>query len=676
MATSRVSLAWAPGERLLAGYGSSSHCAVDVLPTLPQPFLKMFFSAHSRFVDRTISITSLSTEYLNLIEICAEELEELQLDLKEEKDKYRTLINDLRHAINVWSLIDAIFISSIADQNSHLSHFLFGWFKLNYPDQMASSNTAQVISDPDETLWIQVTKSLMHGDIAECQQRLSDIIRKRQINQEHWQQITASIHLGQPVHVPEDISPFVLVKAILEAAPEHNLSTRADNSWSTWQDICARWAEFPLFDKCLHGRRLLKVISGDIESIGNACGSWEEMFVACAFLLREESVSGGHLQGDTAALAEACGMAAFKFDVPTSVAGGALVEVALGNLHAAIVRLHETMPSSWFAAHLSDLLVRGGKLNDSETNGDKGDNGSDVVNISIREVYIKEFAASLERYRSCWRIAVDYLSSCPTHGTGMMIDMLGRIPLDGVADRTIEKALRVCMKRNMRRTAVRICERVAVRCLQAGSLGCAVAWFARMHLRDRCTEVTRLAVERAEQGGPLSEGARQLEAVASAIDACNDNDIRHRLDYAKTYYTLQEMQPKIKAACEAEDFDDAAEHAQLFADSARLLVAPSGAERSFWVVIAYEVAKVLDLYPAVRPQFSRKALVEILNALELAAGPYCAPDLIKGLRWRIANDSFNNSSEPKSCSMDRACAELDHCRMVFMECLAKRINER
>lgn len=679
MTPAPVSLSWAPGVRLVTSTGECPEGAVDILPTLPPPFLQMFFSAHHRFTDRTTTIAQDSTEYQAMMQTCFNSLHEFKLQDELNSHQYDALIDDVQHAINVWSFIHAVYIMSTADRNAHISRYLSDWYRDNYPPATSLQNSPALTQSPsfdrDQQFWTDITNLILRGDFNRCRQSLAQLIRDRQLEQDRWRETTAAIHLGQYTQVPENVSPFILIESILEGAPDHNLASRADNSWATWQDACDHWVEFKAIEDCLPAQAMLRVLAGEPAAIAEFCTSWEQMLATMTLYLRDDMLSGGNLQGGLAVLKEACAHASMHFKPPSHIAGGALLEAALGNLKDAVVRVHATLPSSWFSAHLCDLLVRGDFLQDATEAACQEDDRP----IGMREFYLKQFASSLERYRGCWRLAVDYFSACPTHGTGMIMDMFARMPLHGCGDPIIEKMLWVCKRKKLRKTADNICERVGVICLHHDNLGGAMAWFARGRLTKRCCAVADLGIMRAERGGPLSAGARTLECVAVALGAFGTEGLLQKLDFVNTYYEMQEARAKLKSAKENDDALDMEMCTRQFVSCVRSLVDIGGIERRFWCVIAYEAALLFEMYPDVVADVSRRALLDVVGALELTTGPFRSVQLLDGLRRRVAADGASAGEvvkvDVKPCSVDKVESVLDHCRKVLVQCLARKINE-
>lgn len=709
MASAQVSLSWAPGVRLVTNAGESPEAAVDIFPTLPAPFLKMFFAGHHCFVDQNVSIEQASTEYQAIMATCGNHLKECkQREDTDHAEQYDILTAEIQSASNVWSFIHAVYIMSAADRNAHISSYLSDWYRANYSDTAASSGgdilttprLSPVANADDDQVWQDATKLILQGNFSKGRDALTEFAKVTGIDQQDWRETTAAIHLGQYTHVAETASPIILVGAILEAAPDHNLSSRADNSWQTWQEACTQWLNFPAIEASPGAQSLLRVVAGDPETIAGNCTSWQEMLVAMSLYLRDETAStvGGNLQGGLSVLAQACAHASCHFDPPSAIAGGALLEAAMGNLRDALVRMHATLSTPWFSTHLCDVLVRSGNLQDvhhanrraigqlpeaaatdSQMDGN-GDKGSTETAIGMREAYFLNFSSSLERYRGCWRLAVDYLRACPTFGTGHLSDLLGRTAInDGCMHRTAEKMLTICRQMRLHTTGRKLCERVGVACLHNENLSAALAWFARGGLKVRCRSVADLALTRAEKGGPLSEHARTLECVTVAISSFGDRQLQSELDYITMYYDMQEARAGLTAAREHEDRDDMMECAKNFAKAVSNLIDVRGVARQFVCVIAYEAGRLLEMYPELLSAFSRRVLLDLLGALEIVGGKFGSGRMVQGLRCRISYDGAAPrelvQKEALPCSVEKAEGVVDHLRKVFVQCLARKINE-
>lgn len=666
----------------------------------------------------------MNLEYLALIESCLSDLRETGPDNGQSEEDYQTLLDEIKQGYDVWSLVNAVAMSDINDRHHDLSYFLSRWFCQTYPDQpIYTKEEKNELDDDDEVmLWRQVIQYVLVGDLPSAQQTLTHVIQGLKLDVDEWRQTTASVHLGQFDDIPDDVSPFILIQALLEAAPEFSVAARADGSWATWQKACSRWtdAELYLANFGEYALRVLRIMSGNDTEMERACSSWQHMLVACALYARDPTTGIGiGTSVGSSGIRTACGIASAAFEAPSEVAGGALVDAAFGNFEEVIIRLKATLPTPWFAAHLCDVLIQANKIADALIDDDSAighvglnvNHGShpEIAKITLREACFVQYIESLRsahHIQACWRLVIDYCQACPLRGPKLLVNHLHQVPLTDA--RTAEKLLQVCKKRGLNKLYTHTCERMATPRTHTTSpsspsspsskassslpLGTSLMWFARAKRYDKCVEVARNAVKRAERGGPLSAGARDLEGVSYAIGACSDAQVTRALDYAVLYYTMQEARATIQHS--AGD-DDRAFAVIEFVNAIKALIAHGGAHHEFWAVIAYEAAKVLHLYPNAAHQFPRSVLLDLVGTLELVSGPYAPAELVDSLCIRIANEIAMNNSHLESessqrsnqvgsfqqdmvepCDNETLISKVDQCRAALLQVLAKRINER
>lgn len=679
MAPVPVSLSWAPGERLVASAGAAPSCNVDSQPALPRPLLKLFFAGHLNFLDRAASFQEKSARYRAMILECKDCLGD------DPESGEQECHEALKHAHTVWHFIEVIYLTDHTVDDRHISDFLAEWYVVNYPEfteenrKVAFRLEYERPRDDDEEFWHYLVKLAIVGSLGKVHDMLS--IGKQEDKDEGMLlfEDDDDKFRSPSARDPVDPAPIIAaVRQVLARAPDSMISTRSDGSWLDWQSSCAMWAESEELEGHNGAQRLLGLLSGNTEKIARACATWEELMVASSYYGQYSYAAGGVLRGGVPLVSNACASASVVFEAPAAVAGGALVEAALGNVANAIACMEASLPSSWFAAHLCDTLVKAGKM--TEVNATSW--GPADRPVDIREFYLKEFARGLVRYRGCWRLAVDYYSACPSHGTSYLIDLLSQVPFEGSNDPAVEKVLLICKKRKLQKTAKGICERLGADCLNQKNFGGAMAWFARAGLYKRAQVVANLALRKAEREGAASQAARSLECIVNVVTNMGDDKMREAFDYMRVY---SEMQTALHMMSNA-PMDDSTtisksskpDHASNFASSSRRLVGGGGLPRRFWIVVVYEVARALEQFQEIGASFSRCAINEHLSALQLASGPHRSEELLVGLRGRLAFDAADShqatSSKGELCTIEEAENTLTHCRRVLISSAAARIN--
>lgn len=663
MAPGHVALAWAPGERLLTTSEHSPECAVDVVPTLPPPVLRMYFSGHRCFILPDKDPSALSKIYVSLIDVCIE-------NLLDPVDDHQSLAEHFREVRAVWSLIDAVYFPAESDPYKHISYALRPWYFENFSPEKACYQSHDYHSLSEEKAWEYLSDLVLCGDIPGANRFLTQVIQTMDVSHTEWQQTIAFVRLGQFDKVPEDIPVMCLVHAVLDAAPLQHRSPGTDKSWSEWQSVCEAWSQSAKIDASENAKKVLLIMTGDPVSISASCESWEQALVATSTYIPMHNLTGEQIHCSSA-LADV-GIVASTMKDPSSLAGGALVEAAMGKFKEVIVRLDTVLPTSWVSAHLCDVLVRAKLLKDELNSTPLGHS---CASVPAREFFLRRYATSLERYPACWRIAVDYLCACETHGTAALMDMVNRLPFSGCGDRVIEKAIHACNRKRLTGTIKRLCQRVGVKCIHNRDFGGAMAWFCRAGCPEKCCEVADAALRLAEMEGPGSDGAKELERTAEAILTYGNDELREKVHFAVSYYHMQKA--KFELLPDVPQDGSMKSKIVRFEDAVDDLICSQMLYRRFWCVIGYEGAQILEAYGDMSV-FSRKTLSQLIMAVEVASGPYRDDELLGGIRRRIAQDALSLKDSQgivEPCSVERADRELDRCRKVFLESLARKINE-
>eukprot|EP00177_Eucheuma_denticulatum_P005972 GFKZ01010889.1.p1 GENE.GFKZ01010889.1~~GFKZ01010889.1.p1 ORF type:complete len:687 (-),score=81.82 GFKZ01010889.1:672-2732(-) len=684
MTPAAVSLCWAPGERLLGSAGAAPSDNIEAIQSLPRPFLNLFFAGHSIFTNNELTIIEKSQRYRAIIIDCRRMLSSTATTITGSLEEQ---LNALSKAHAVWHFIEALYLTNDAIDDHHISAYLAEWFLLNYKDKSAKAETiAQKLKsegphDDDNELWGFLIKLAIVGDLNGVEQFLSVGIKEEDI-EEKWPFGAPGVEHKMASDEPFGTTPIVTtIRRLMESAPGHTISTRGNGSWDEWKATCGLWADAKELENHEGAKRLLGLFSGKLGKIEQVCSTWEEMLVACSFYAQFSNVTGGNMRGGIGHVSNCCAAATAAFRAPEDVAGGALVESALGNVSNAVVRVAAGMPTSWFPAHLCDLLMSAGLLEDIPAIGW----GSSNRPMGMREFYMKEFARGLERYPGLWRVAVDYYAACPAHGTSLLIDLLPRVPFEGPSDPKVEKVLFICAKRNLPRTASNVCEKIGADCLSQGNLGGAMSWFARGGIFTRAVGAAETALINAEKEGANSEAARALECVVRAVTNIGDERMRQMFEYMRDYCKLQRALADVAEArkiCQVrhhrrEKPTSIEEIGVDLVSAACRLVGGGGLPRRFWVVVAYEVAQVIALHPTVSKVNPKISISELLSALQLASGPHRSHDMIEGLQARLAyekNSSGQAAPNAEPSRLREAEEALNHCRSVLIRALAEKIN--
>jgi hypothetical protein len=637
-----VGLAWTPGQHLVTATADEPSFEVASWDP-PPPFRKLFFQGHLQFMAHAPALERSRLLRAALIDC-----------LKELDDPESAHARDLRAALTVWSFMEAVYLVDPALDSSHVSARLADWFAMNFGGLLEQARDVlrtdvdPVDEDEEDQFWSLVSRLAAVGSRSTAQRLVSARIARGGFDKGWAAAAGAAALRASDEDATAGHAPLAVAESMLAECPAESDSSsaaRTDASWVRWQDTCDAWADVQERDQERRLTILLKVLAGSVVHIATACQSWEEMLVATATYARRVLTDSRNDHG-IVEVENACAEAAAVHTPPDHIAGGALVDAALGQPAEAIVRLGASLGTTWYAAHLCDLMMQANRLGPDAASRWMPAPGD----VSLLEYLVLEFASKLERNRGMWRITADYYTQCPRRGRQRLRDMLGRVSTNGPVDPVVEKVITFCKSNGLPDVTKTICARVGAQCAHARNYGGAVFWFSRGGLLDRAVSVVEAAISDAEVCGPVSPSARVLsQAVAAASVAAASDAVQERIAYALAYVQFQGEIAVVLGRSGPQDTDgtaggggagEADDDARFVAvkRAERLavrLVCGGGLPRRFWPNVVYEVCNVLDKHPACAAVVATDSLYELLSALEIVSSVGRHADSFQGLSRRL-----------------------------------------
>lgn len=681
----KVSIAWGPGEQLVASCGEGPDFDLTTQNSISRPFLSLYFQAHVLFEFGKQDVLKSSKEYRALILDCLtnlikEEGKQIAANNSEEANLATMSLELVRDCHCVWHFVEAVYLSDGLDDR-HISVRLTEWYLECFPDlkvkyrQMLSSLKTGIFNEDE--LWALATALVAAG----ARSLALDLLRLRphgtMADTEKWADAAGAAAMGVKSKKRQGSSAASLgtAESLLRECPEDVVAARKDGRWEKWQGHCLEWVHSEELANDPRNRKLLGVLAGNMTDMAEACSDWQHMLVACtAYGRAQPGVIQSRQSSDAVGLA--CGDAGVVFPPPRHIVGGALTEAAMGNPGGMLICLGVNANTYWFAAHLCHLLVVSEVI--TETGPPEWTNAN--REIGIREFYLKEFAGSLERHPGMWRIAVFYFRQCPTVGAPLLAAMLSRVAFDGPADPSVEKVLRLCGQHRWLEGARGVCETVGAGCLESGNYGGALFWFARGALRERALEVANEALMNAERQGPASGAARDLQCVVSALGTIKDvekpTSLPQVLDYLRVYSEFQTAILRCGEAKAGEKQGVAAyiKHRAAALDSILRLIGGGGLARKHWAVALREVAVLVNTFSEQIPTVEMGVVQELLSALELVSGVYTSPELLVGLQRRVffeISESTTDDEMQNTVSLKDTKRSLVNVRRAFISAVSR-----
>lgn len=571
---------------------------------------------------------------------------------------------DLRAALTVWSFVEAVYLAPSSD-SSHVSARLADWHALSFPALIDDARDALDASPGDEdAFWALVARLAGVGLRGMALRMISARIAARGEGYEDWAEAAGAAAMGA-VDGEGLKDPLVIAESLLAECPieiDASATARQDVAWRRWQDGCADWAESC---ECKGLVLLLKVLSGSTAHMATACASWVEMLVAtCTY--GKPMFSDARFERGVVEVENACAEASAAFTAPHDIAGGALIDAAVGQPAEAVVRMAAALNTTWYAAHLCDLLMQAGQIAPEAAAASKWMPAPGGV--SLLEYLVLEYAKKLERNRGLWRIAADYYTQCPRSGRRHLKEMLRRVPTAGAVDPVAEKLVKFCDAHNLDDVAKDICARVGAECFQVRNFGGAVYWYARCGRVEQVSRVVENAIAEAEIGGSRSASAIALAHVVSAAAATVEKDeIKERITYADVYVKFQgalasfldnSASAMAMMASDGLELDEA--QSELLHDAevfALQLLCGGGLPRRFWLLVVHEMCSVLRRFPAYMSVIRSDAVYEMMGALEVVENSSSDPKALESLSLRLQRE--DGAAENTSSGDSSAVAKIE-----------------
>lgn len=652
-----VGVSWIPGGSLVtASADGPSHEVAAWDP--PAPFYKLFFQGHLQFMVRASAVERSRLLRASMID-CARDLE----------DPQSAHALNLSAALTVWSFMEAVYLIDPAFDSSHVSSRLGDWYAQNYPALLQTAreylemDVNPATEQDEDQFWSLVSRLAAVGSRGMAQRLVSARISRAGFGQD-WAESAGAAALG----IIDDEaatrhSPLSVAEAMLAECPvnaDSSFAARSDSSWVRWQDTCDAWADEQ--DDTQEGRLkvLLKTLAGSVHHMSIACKSWEEMLVATATYARRV-LSDTRNDHGIVEVENACAEASAVFQPPHEIAGGALVDAAVGQPAEAIVRLGASLNTTWYAAHLCDLLMQSKQLGPEAASRWMPAPGG----VSLLEYLILEFTGNLESNSGMWRIAADYYTQCPLKGRRRLKDMLRRVTSVGAVDPVVEKVVTFCLAHNIGDVVQDVCGRVGAESAHTRNYGGAAYWYARGGLMNDLLNVVDIALEEAEVGGPGSLSAKALShVVLAATVASKDDAIQERIAFAQAYVQFQDAialvaddtrtaDDMVDGNTDEDERIDAAKRAERLALQ---LLCGGGLPRRFWPNVIYEVCTLLKKTKIPKGIFDTDTLYELLSALEAICSIERQAESFEGLGRRIDHEAWD-SEQARDDSSNQGAAK-------------------
>lgn len=104
------------------------------MSALQPPTFETLFTAQACIMDCNIDTPQVIKEHRLLINVCLNDIDEMDVESLRKIDNNVSLVSDLQLAYKVWPFIHVIYISALTDEHDQASAFLGIWFRGLYPN--------------------------------------------------------------------------------------------------------------------------------------------------------------------------------------------------------------------------------------------------------------------------------------------------------------------------------------------------------------------------------------------------------------------------------------------------------------------------------------------------------------------------------------------------------------
>ncbi|CAM9414768.1 unnamed protein product [Chrysoparadoxa australica] len=341
--------------------------------------------------------------------------------------------------------------------------------------------------------------------------------RRAELSEWYWALLQALLLRGETTraaaalrlhseYIHDDPSNAVgVVVGLMASMPRHAadpaLVRQFQAEWSRWNAQCIASQRYLGGEVQL--QLLCRMMAGDLEALEQAAQRWDhllagELLYRLPMARRQEMLERVQVCRTRLPPNEGAG---------TQMLSAVLLKVMdldIGSLLAVVLTLGASLPLAAGVAHLVDLLVANGSLQ-QDMLPDPGPMGTPV-----REALLLDLSEKLFSLPAGWDLAAVYLAACPTLGEGTLKALIGRSLPDN--DRGCSQLVTWCRRAGLNEEANAVCRVRGVHWLKQQRLGAAASWFIEGQDGPRLGRMCGDLAD--EMVAAVSEGMEQSAAAA------------------------------------------------------------------------------------------------------------------------------------------------------------------
>ncbi|XP_043484041.1 nuclear pore complex protein Nup85 [Leptopilina heterotoma] len=384
-----------------------------------------------------------SKRYRSILRACVENLQDLrEKSLPEERSLYENFLTIFYQIECIWHLTEILHVDVIPG-DVVLSRLL-EWVRFHFPSR--ELRAIKILSEKstkadleNSNYWEVVMGCALHGKL--------DVVRDL-----------------LALHSKRDHPAFITAENILRTMTIYNIYGgysvgEFSIRWKNWQMDLSSNIENKVFSVEPNLEALMKLVVGsELWEFSEYTDAWYELLAAKLFY----SVPCCKQQE----LARYANDIAVKWQASTHL-DNVILALMEGDLHQVIGGIQYMNDNGWFAAHLTDLLFRCGRLKILDKNQKN-------VTSQLHESLILEYGSLLMGHYSLWQCGVSYLEHCPLQGLSRLEILLQSIPLGN--ETKINKIIELARDHKMHSVVTSICKSQGMKCIRRERYGNALAW--------------------------------------------------------------------------------------------------------------------------------------------------------------------------------------------------------
>jgi len=347
----------------------------------------------------------------------------------------------------VWSLCEVMLVENLSEGLILIR--LMEWCRWHFPiaDKLVNDTTSSEDPVNHPSYWDAVYTLMLQGSTEEA----CNLLLLNKVVRSPFYKVYSSI------------------EELLKKRPVYSSnigSTVSDYEWrhKNWLEECKFRLSNGDFESVPQLATVCRILTGEEEvfvELKHLCAGWCDLMISYVYY-SNPTVSPYDIHLHASEFIQVCSSSQDQEDL--EAVDSILLSVLRYDVPLLLNECCRNFSSWWFPVHLMDLL----ELCGIEAEEDAEDQER------MREQLVVTYAEELAKHRSYWQVAAFYLAHSGKGASGLLGNFLSRVPID--CEKKATKVLRLCRDHGLLREEKSIQRRLAVKSLNEGRRGNALAW--------------------------------------------------------------------------------------------------------------------------------------------------------------------------------------------------------